>query len=200
MANPELLKTLMLELQKHAAGKIPFTLKIRAGFKEKNAYEIACLAEECGVEMLIIHPRTQTGAFSAPLDYDLVKKIKQKLTIPIVFSGNIYSADNAKMVYKKTGVDGFMIGRALWGAPWRMKEITSGLLGEPFEITQQQMIEYALKHIALNVEFYGPHGATMFKKQLPQYIKSVPNAATIRRDLLRLEGYEAMKEGIQKLL
>lgn len=200
MANPDLLKKLLLELQKHVNNAIPLTLKIRAGFKEKNGLEIAQLAQDCGVEMLIIHPRLQTGAFCAPLDYYLVKKIKKTLSIPIVFSGNIYTSDDAIEVYEKTGVDGFMVGRGLWGSPWKIREIVDGLAGKKFIISKKDMIRFAIKHISMNVEFYGPSGAKMFKKQLPQYIKGLENAASIRRELLRLQGYDAMKKGLEDLL
>ncbi len=158
------------------------------------------MAEDCGVEMLIIHPRTQPGGFCAPLDYDMVKKIKQKLKIPIVFSGDIVTFEDAKKVYERTGADGFMIGRALWGAPWKIKEITSAVTSEPLSLSLKKIVELALRHLALNVDFYGPNGATMFKKHLPQYLKGMPNAASLRRNLLRTQSHQEMLNGLEELL
>lgn len=200
MAKPDLLKELLEFLQKKLNGQIPLTLKIRAGFKEKNAYDIALMAQDCGVEMLIIHPRTQPGGFTAPLDFDLVKKIKQSLTIPVVFSGNINSFKRAKLTYEKTGVDGFMIGRPLWGCPWKMEEITRQSQGEEFHVSKKMMVEYALKHLKLNLEFYGEHGSQAFKKQLPRYITGLENAATLRRELLRTQTSQEMQTMLEDLL
>lgn len=199
MAKPELLKKLLLELKKILRERIPLTIKIRAGFKEKNGLEIAKLSEDCGVEMLIIHPRTQPGGFSSRLDFDMVKKIKESLSIPIVFSGNIYDFNDAKSTYEKTGVDGFMIGRALWGCPWKIREITDAAVGKTFSMSNKEMIEYAIKHLELNMEFYGNHGYQAFKKQLPQYTKGLPHAATLRRELLRTQSYEEMRRMLEQL-
>jgi len=200
MAKPDLLKELLTFLYKKLENKIPLTLKIRSGFKLKNALEISLIAQDCGVEMIIIHPRTQPGGFSSRLDFDLVKQIKNSLSIPVVFSGNINSFDRMKLTHEKTGVDGFMIGRALWGCPWKMKEITSHALGQEFSISTKTMIEYAIKHLDLNNKFYGKNGYNAFKKQLPQYIKGLPGAATLRRELLQTQSYDDMKRMLSKLL
>ena len=80
-----------------------------------------------------------------------------------------------------------------------IKEMTSHLTGEEFHISQHEMILCALKHLDLNVEFYGPKGAIMFKKQLPQYIRGVPDAAAIRHKLVRLPNYDELKQGLENL-
>ena len=200
MADPDKLKELLIFLQKTIYGRIPLTLKIRSGFKKVNALEIAQMAQNIGVEMLIIHPRTQPGGFASPLDFDLVARIKKTLSIPVVFSGNLTNFDAVQSTYEKTGVDGFMIGRPLWGCPWKMKEIQAPIHGETFSITTKQSIEYAIKHLELNIERYGPHGINPFKKQLPHYIRGIENASTIRRDLLRILEPEIMKQELVKLM
>jgi nifR3 family TIM-barrel protein len=199
MSKPEKLKELLLALYKRVENKIPLTIKIRAGFKEKNALEIAQLAQDCGVEMLMIHPRTQPGGLSARLDFDLVKSIKQKLSIPVIFSGNIFNFETAQKTYAKTGVDGFMIGRALWGCPWKLREIEAEILGEEFSVSIEEAIKLALTHLEYNIEFYGEPGVHAFKKQLPQYIKGLPNAATLRSELLRSQNSVEMKNRLSAL-
>lgn len=206
MANPELLKEIIIAMQKAINGRVPFTLKIRAGFKEKNAIDIAIMAQELGVAALIIHPRTRQEKFSGELDFEIVKKIKDTLKIPIIFSGGINSFNDAKKVYEKTGVDGFMIGQALIGAPWKLKQLKEESLGKTFEkqllfeIDIATKIKYAIKHLDLNIKFYGEAGTHKFKAQLPHYIKNIDNATQIRVELLRSQNEKEMREKLENLL
>jgi tRNA-dihydrouridine synthase B len=200
MSKPDVLKTLMLSFKKAIAGRIPFTLKIRAGYKEKNALEIAKLAQDCGIEALSIHPRTQPAGFAGPLDFELVKKITASLSIPVIFSGEIKSYQDAQDTYEKTGVDQFMVGRALWGAPWKLHEIQQESQGKTFSISIKEIIELALKHLALSVDFYGPSGVQSFKSHLARYIKGITGAATLRRNLLTIDDHKEMKQALNALI
>lgn len=199
MADIPRMEMLLNRMQKSLNGRIPLTVKIRAGFKERNAVEVAKAAEACGAEMLIIHPRTQPEGFTSRLDFDSAAAVKKALKIPVVFSGNLNNFERCKKTYELTGVDGFMIGRALWGCPWKMAEIRAASRGEEFNISVRMAVDYAFKHFQLNREFYGPHGFNHFKKQLPQYIRSVVNAAEIRYNLLRTTSEEAMEASLIEL-
>ncbi|MBU1008117.1 tRNA-dihydrouridine synthase [Candidatus Dependentiae bacterium] len=199
MANPTLLREILLMLHKSVAGRVPLTIKIRAGYKEKNALDIAKLAQDCGITMVIIHPRTQPGGFSTPLDFDLVSEIKKSLSIPIIFSGELHSFRDIQETYEKTGADGFMIGRALWGAPWKMHEIRCQESGEPFNISPQDVVQLAIKHLELSVSFYGPGGVQSFKSHLVRYLKGFEHANTLRRELLLIQNYIDMKSALEKL-
>jgi len=199
MAEPKKLEILLRAAHKELAGAMPLTLKMRAGFREVNALDIALLAQDCGVEMLMIHPRTQTQGFTGDLNFDLVKKIKQTVSIPVIFSGNIIDFESAKQTHEKTDVDGFMIGRALWGAPWKLKEILDASEGKTFIISIREIIACAIKHLDLSVKFYGDHGVDAFKKHLAQYIRGVPGAASLRHELLRLKTHEEMRGQLEKL-
>jgi tRNA-dihydrouridine synthase B len=200
MANLPQLEELIKRFITVIDGRVPFTIKIRAGYKIKNAVEVAQLAQDCGVEGLMIHPRTQPEGFTSRLDYDLVKRVKEALTIPVVFSGNINRFEAAKKVYEMTGVDGFMIGRALWGAPWKMREMTDAAQGKTFTIDTPTMLSYARKHLDLNVEFYGARGFSGFKKQLPQYIRCIEGAAEWRGKLLRAQTELEMRELLAQII
>ena len=89
MADLPRLKKIIKQLKKSIDAKVSLNIKIRAGFKEKNALEVSQLAVDEGASAIIIHPRTQPGGFAAPLDFALVKKIKETVNVPIIFSGNI---------------------------------------------------------------------------------------------------------------
>jgi tRNA-dihydrouridine synthase B len=208
MADLPRMKTILTTLRESLSGRIPLTLKIRSGFKAKNAYEVAMTARDEGVEMIIIHPRTQSEKFSGKLDYAEVAKIVKALDIPVVFSGNICSFDDAQRVHELTGVAGFMIGRALIGAPWKIKEMMGSTSVKPgsqinsgtsslsettkSEVSQHEAIGYALEHLRLNIEFYGDHGFQHFKAQLPNYIRDHPHSKTKRVELLQTTSYEQM--------
>ena len=200
MADLPKLEMLIKLFVKAIDGRVPFTLKIRAGYKQKNAVEVAKLAEANGVDCLMIHPRTQPEGFTSRLDYALTAEVKKALKIPVIFSGNINKFETAQKVHELTGSDGFMIGRALWGAPWKMREITDAAIGKQFTISNAQALEYALKHFDLNLLEFGPRGFIPFKKQLPQYIRGVAKASEWRSVLLRTQTAEEMREHIVRLV
>jgi tRNA-dihydrouridine synthase B len=194
MADYEKLKDLLIFIKKIINGRVPMTIKMRSGFKEKNGLEIAKLAQDCGADCIIIHPRLQTEKFFGLLDYELVRKIKETVAVPVIFSGNITSFERVKKVYSLTGVDGFMIGRALMGAPWKIKEIVEESSGRLFCLDFKSRIKCALKHLDLNIEQYGEHGVHHFKSQAPLYIRDIKNAAECRNSLVRSKNENEMRD------
>ncbi len=201
MAKSEMLKNILLTLKKEINGHVPLTLKMRAGFKEKNAMQVAQIAQELDLDCLIIHPRTQLGGFASPLDYKLVKKIKETVCIPVIFSGNLMNFERVKKTYELTGVDGFMIGRALYGSPWKVHEIMQHAQEKEFSVSLKTTIEYALKHLKLATEFYGEKvGFQILKQHIPQYIKYLENAGQIRKNLVISRSKEEMENKLKTIL
>lgn len=200
MENVPHLEMLLKYFIKRIDGRASFTVKIRAGFKKKNALEVSTMAQDCGVDAVIIHPRTQPEGFASRLDYDLARQVKQALTVPLIFSGNISRFEMAQKVYDLTGADGYMVGRALWGAPWKMREMTDEAQGKTFEVTTGLALRYALKHLDNNIQFYGPNGFIPFKKQLPLYVRTVAAAAEWRKKLLRSQTEAEMRELLMLLI
>ncbi|MBM3886998.1 hypothetical protein FJ364_03630, partial [Candidatus Dependentiae bacterium] len=102
--------------------------------------------------------------------------------------------------YELTGVDGFMIGRALWGAPWKLKEISEAAQGREFKLSTGEMIRYALQNFHLNIEHYGERvGFNGFKKQVAQYIRNVEGASEWRKKLLVSQTAQEMEELLKTL-
>ena len=201
MGNMPLLEKIILSLQKAINKQIPITLKIRSGFKEKNALEISKLAQDLGISCLIIHPRLQSGGFSSSLDFELVKKIKETIKIPVIFSGNINSFENAKKTHQLTNVDGFMIGRSLYGCPWKIREIMENSKGNSFSISTKKSLTIALKHLKLNSEYYGKKtGFQMIKKHIIQYVKYLPASTEIRKNLVLCKSEQEMENIFKDLL
>jgi tRNA-dihydrouridine synthase B len=196
MEKPELLEKIIKTLKKETEDKIPFTLKIRAGVK-KNAFEIASMAQDCGVDMIIIHPRTRSEGFSdGTLDFELVKKIKQALKIPLIFSGNIDNFETVKRTYEKTGVDGFMVGRALWGAPWKLHQIKEQIDGKDFKSSLPEIIDIMIEHFDRCVKCYDHRGHQIFKAHIAQYLRGFDGASNARCSLLRINSADDLREQI----
>jgi tRNA-dihydrouridine synthase B len=200
MAALPTLTIIIKELQRCLAGRAPLSIKMRAGFKQKNALEVAHCAQDLGCEAIIIHPRTQPERFTATLDYDLVATIKKTVHIPVIFSGNITKFDIAQRIYTLTGCDGFMIGRALWGTPWKLKAIMAAAVDHTFTIDQETVFRCIITHLNLNKDFYGQYGYAHFKKHLAHYIKAFANATQWRSSLLRTQSEEDMRMQLNTLI
>lgn len=173
---------------------IPFTVKIRAGFKCQNALEVAQLIQDCGADALAIHPRLQTQKFEGRPDYQLVAQVKQAVSIPVIVSGGVINWATAKMVYEQTGVDGFLIGRGIWGKPWKLHELREHSQGRVYQIPPQLIMRYALTHLEKMIEYYGPHGLLVFRKHVPFYIRGLPDASLVRQKLVTSTSIDQVKE------
>jgi tRNA-dihydrouridine synthase B len=178
---------------------IPFTIKIRAGFKECNALDVAMLAEQCGVDALAIHPRLQTQMFEGRPDYLLAAAVKKVLSVPVILSGNVVNWHTAKLAYEQTGVDGFLIGRGIWGRPWKLQEMREHSQGKPYELTQQVIMGYALKHFDAMLAYYGPRGLYAFRKHMPFYIRGVMGAAQVRSRLVQSDSVDEIRMVLSEL-
>ncbi len=179
---------------------IPFTVKIRSGFKEENALEVAKLVQDCGADALAIHPRLQTQRFDGRPDYTIAARVKQAIDIPLIISGGVVNFKTAKMVYEQTGVDGFLIGRGIWARPWKLKEMHEHSLGNEFRIDNAILLKCAIKHLEIMIDYYGPHGLHVFRKHMPFYIKGQPSAGALRKQLMVSNSVEEVKKGLNDFL
>ena len=200
MAQPEKLKEILLEFRRSIPEHIPFTLKIRAGYKTVNAVDIAKLAQDCGVDALAIHPRLQTQMFAGQPNYKVAAEVKRAVQIPVLFSGNVVNFKTAKMTYDLTGVDGFLIGRGMWAKPWKLEEMHQHALGNEYVFDGSMMLKAALLHLQLMMAQYGMHGLFRFRKNLPFYIKGHPCASALRERLVRSESREDIEKGLCEFL
>lgn len=179
---------------------IPFTVKIRAGFKCQNAVEVAQLIQDCGADAIAIHPRLQSQKFEGRPDYNLVAQVKKTVSIPVIVSGNVINWTTAKMAYEQTGVDGFLIGRGIWGKPWKLQELRAHSQGLPYQLQTAQVIQYAIKHFDNMIEYYGPHGLFAFRKHVPFYIRGLPDASLVRQKLVTSTSVDHIKETFYSMI
>ena len=104
---------------------VPVTLKIRKGWDKENivAVEIAKIAERVGISAITVHGRTRSEFYTGKADWDIIKKVKENVKIPVIGNGDVIDGETAKRMFEYTGVDGIMIGRGSFGKPWIFKEI-----------------------------------------------------------------------------
>lgn len=198
MADLPRLKVILTSLR--SALNIPFTVKMRAGFKEKNALDVALLAQDCGADAIILHPRLQTQHFTGRPDLELASQVKRVLHIPLLFSGNVVNWSTAKSVYEYTGVDGFLIGRGLWAKPWKLHEIRENAAGREFTLDQNEIIKIALQHLEYMLAYYGEHGHYCFRKHLPFYLRGIHGAVQLRSKLVALGNSTELKSELASLI
>lgn len=165
--------------------KVPVTLKIRKGWDKEHivAVELAKIAEKNGISAITVHGRTRTEFFSGEVDYDIIKKVKETVKIPVIGNGNIVDELSASKMFEKTGVDGIMIGRGALGNPWIFREIISYLETEkksqkPSLAEKRQIME---RHIKLAIDEKGEGVAiNEIRKHISWYTKNLPNASEFR--------------------
>ena len=165
---------------------VPVTLKIRTGWdrENKNAIEIAHLAENSGISMLTVHGRTKADLYHGEAEYETITAVKNSVRIPVVANGDINSPEKAKAILKITGADAIMIGRAAQGRPWIFREInhylaTGSKLPTP-EINEIQAIMNA--HLLDHYEFYGEYiGLRTARKHIGWYCKGLRDSHVFRQ-------------------
>lgn len=197
MADLPRLKLLVTLLRKEIS--IPFTVKIRAGFKQCNAVEVAQLLQDCGVDAIAIHPRLQTQYFEGRPDYALAAQVKKAVNIPVIISGGVINFATAKMVYEQTGVDGFLIGRGIWAKPWKLKELQEHANGNAYQVDIKTIGTYARKHLEQLLDYYGVRGLYMFRKHLPLYLRGLPEASALRRQLVVSSSVDEVKQELARI-
>lgn len=194
MKNPKLAGEIVNSLVK-AINK-PVTVKIRKGFDDEsiNAVEIAKIAEANGAAAVAVHARTREQFYSGKADWDIIKRIKDAVKIPVIGNGDVTDCFSAKRMLDETGCDGIMIGRACRGNPWIFREVTHYLkTGEiPARPTMDEVRDTILRHAKLQLECKGEYIAVReMRKHISWYTAGLPHSARLRG---RINGIENMDE------
>lgn len=174
----------ILKAVRKATG-LPLTVKIRAGWRprEINALEIGRIAEACGVDAVILHPRTVDQGFSGLSDWGLIAALKAQLQIPIIGSGDVRRPQDASGMLGQTGCDAVMVGRGALGNPWIIRNILAYLAGGDVctpSLTERE--ETIRRHLELAIDYYGEEiGTRDFRKHLLWYTKGLRGGAQFRQ-------------------
>lgn len=197
LLNPDLVYDIVKEVV-NAAEK-PVTVKIRKGWDDEhiNALQIATLIEKAGAKAITIHGRTRQEFYTGEADWDIIKQIKQELSIPVIGNGDITSEEKAYEIFEKTNCDGIMIGRGSLGNPWIFEKIKEYLKNgtKKEDITKADKLKIILEHIDLAIKYKGENVAVKeMRKHLSWYVKGMNESSKIRDMLNKETSSEAVKQ------
>ena len=199
MKNP-LLAGQIIEAVVKAVGK-PVTVKIRKGFDEEhvNAVEMAHVAQESGAAAVAVHGRTREQFYSGKADWDIIRQVKQAVSIPVIGNGDVVDGESALALLQQTGCDGIMIGRACQGNPWIFREVKNFL--ESGQIcprpTNREIVDTILRHARLQLQYKGEYiGIREMRKHVSWYSAGVPNSARFRAEINAMESMEELMNAV----
>lgn len=188
LQNLELIEKIAREAVK--VSKVPVTAKIRKGWNSENivAVEVAKILEDAGISAITIHGRTREEFYSGQADWDIIKKVKEAVKIPVIGNGDVKTKEDALKMFEQTNVDGIMIGRGSIGNPWIFEEIINYLENkEQREVTNLEKLEVIKQHINLAVKEKGENIAIKeMRKHLAYYIKNLKNASKLREKINKI--------------
>ncbi len=199
----ELIDKVTKEVVKNST--VPVTIKIRKGWDNDHvvAVEVAKIAEKNGVSAITVHGRTRDEFFSGEVDLDIIKKVKEAVSIPVIGNGNIVDGKSAKEMFEKTDCDAIMIGRASYGNPWVFNSIIKYLedgtvLEKPGNLEIKKTL---LRHREMLSNHIGKKTAVLeMRKHIGWYIKGFPNASIIRNEVNKIEDYDELVTKIETII
>lgn len=192
LLNLPLVEEIVSEVVK--ASKVPVTVKIRKGWDSDHvvAVEAAKIIEKAGASAITIHGRTRDEFYSGEADWDIIKKVKESVNIPVIGNGDVKSKQDAIKMFEYTGVDAIMIGRASLGNPWIFEEILKGV--DSNKISNVEKLRVILKHIDLEIEEKGEETAVKeMRKHISWYIKNCKDASKFRDVVNRIDNRQELE-------
>ena len=203
MKNPKLVHEIVSAMVK-AINK-PVTVKIRKGFDDTciNAVEIAKIIEDAGAAAVAVHGRTREQYYSGTADWEIIRQVKEAVSIPVIGNGDVTSPQKAEELVKQTGCDGIMIARGAQGNPWIFSEMIAyeqtGQL--PDRPARREVREMMLRHARLQLQYKGEYlGIREMRKHVAWYTKGLQGSAKLREEINRVESYAELEELLERRL
>lgn len=189
LKNPAKIREIVSAVVK--AVPIPVTVKIRSGWDSNsiNAVEVAKICEEAGAKAICVHGRTRSQGYSGKVDLDIIKKVKESVSIPVIGNGDVNSIESAIKMFEYTGVDAIMIGRGALGNPWLIKQLvtyfdTGIILEKP---SYKEIIDMCRKHLNYLLELKSEKISVLeMRSHISWYIKGLPKSTEIKKELFTI--------------
>lgn len=199
MKDPKLAYDIIYEASKKSL--VPVTVKFRKGWDDDNinAVEFAKMAENSGASAVTVHGRTRVQMYEGSADWDIIRKVKQSVNIPVIGNGDVFSPEDAKRMLDETGCDGVLVARGAMGNPWIFKRIihylsTGEMLPEP---SPKERIDMAIRHTNMMVEYKGENiGVKEMRKHIAWYIKGLRNASSVKNMINTINSKEELIEAL----
>lgn len=192
MKEPALSRKILTAVRK--AVHLPLTIKIRSGWDHSGlqALEIGQIAQDCGVDAVIMHPRTAGQGFKGKANWNKIAELKQHLSIPVIGNGDINSADDAENMISLTRCDAVMVGRAAMKNPFILSQIDSLLETGSYKIPENREIFMAMEQLTrLYVDCFGEQSACkMLRSRLAWFVKGWPGCSSLRKNLSSINSEE----------
>ena len=203
MKQPKLVHEIVSKTVK--AIKKPVTVKIRKGFDDSciNAVEIAKIIEDAGASAVAVHGRTREQYYSGKADWDIIRQVKEAVSIPVIGNGDVVSGESAIAMQKETGCDGVMIGRGAQGNPWIFSELLAyDRTGEmPKRPTMEEIKQMICRHARLQVKYKGEYlGIREMRKHVSWYTSGLPNSARLRGEINAVESFVELENLLEERL
>lgn len=196
MADPKVIGKIVSKVSK--AIKKPVTIKIRKGFEEDNinAVEIAKIAEANGAAAIAVHGRTRQQYYSGKADWDIIKNVKEAVSIPVIGNGDVFSIEDAINIVKQTGCDGIMIARGAKGNPWIFSQIKEYFITgqKPQKPSIEEVIKMILKHASLSLDYKDEYTAmSQMRKHIGWYTSGYHESSKLRSKSNYIETYKDLE-------
>ena len=185
------------------ATSLPVTVKIRAGWDARsvNAPEVARILEASGAAAICVHARTREQQYAPGIDLSVIERVKRAVSVPVVGNGDLYSAEDVRLMLDRTGCDGVMIGRGATGNPWIFSEISAMFEGREYTPpTLYERLDMAAEHLSLVIAHKGERvGLAEAKKHMAWYLYGIRGAASARSEVMSTKSPEEVLAVLARL-